>query len=558
MVWSASAFVLMPNSHQKHSFRIGITGSLYTKLWSDRSDNEGLLDDDNKEDLVASIPDKMNLLENKETTEQVQKSDNPSKSNKSSILQDETILLPIADLDSLSSNLSYFYLKNEIGLSEDVMWKITCDAGSVLRMTAAKIRHKVDVLRGLLDLSDDNIRTIIERQPSVLQLSPEKNISPTILHLLRYLDLGRDDLRALIVSCPAILTYSKANLRTKIRFFKQLMGFSSAECRSLFIKEPKLVKAGVHTGLFPRLRFFLRDMQMSLDDLRYITLRHPMILLYSLENNLVPKLVNYCLLTIRLEPTQVTRLLRSYPEFMSYNLERTIVPITQYFLHDLDFSTPEFQKILLSYPRLVSNSLIKIKHVVGFLRYETGLCATQVRRVLHQAPSIIGLNTDISLRNKVEYIRDFLYLNDDDWKRLLAGMPNILLLSIELNLMPKLEFLLEAFENDVDTLRETILRLPALLGYSLDKRIIPRMDAIKKAGTDNPGSITVGIPMKEEQFCTWLQGRKEAMSQTQGDLHQSDGTSANPANRTGPKNKGGRDDTSGRIVHWTRERRRRK
>lgn len=473
----------------------------------------------------------------------------------SSLIQNGTTAIPMADLDSLSSNLSYFYLKNELGLSEEIMWKITLDAGSVLGMTADNIRHKVEVLRDLMDLTDEDLRAIIEKQPSVLQLSANKNLSPTILNLLRSLDLSRQELRHLIVSFPGILTYSKTNLKAKIRFFKLILGLTTEQCRTAILKEPNLFKTGVHTGLFPRMRFLLREIQIPIEDLRQIFLRHPRILLYSLENNLVPKLVFYCLLTIRLEPAQVAKLLRSYPEFIGYNLDRHILPITRYFLNDLDFSLPEFQKIILNYPRLMSNSLIKIKYAVGYLRFETDLCAAQVRRVLYQAPSVLGLNMDTSVRNKVGYLRAALELGDDDWKRLLVGIPNVLLLSVDRNLKPKLSYLLEAFDHDLDSLREAILRLPTLLGYSLEKRIIPRMEAILDAGIEDPGSITVGIPMKEERFVKWLQGRINKL--TRGDAGTADEVPTGPApsERSMGTSTSESSDSSGRIIHWSRERR---
>ena len=228
------------------------------------------------------------------------------------------------DLRSFSSNVSYFYLKDELGLSEEVMMKITYGSGSVLGLTTANIRNKVEVLRNLMDLSDDELRTIIARQPSVLQLSADKNISPTILNLLRLLDLGRDELKALIVSFPGILTYSQKNLRDKVHFFIQELGLSRGEARSLVLKEPTLFKTGVKTGLLPRMRFLLNEIRIHMEELRQIVMRHPRMLPYSVENNLAPKLVFYCLLTIRLEPPQVVKLLKRYPEFMGYNLDSHI------------------------------------------------------------------------------------------------------------------------------------------------------------------------------------------------------------------------------------------
>jgi hypothetical protein len=274
--------------------------------------------------------------------------------------------LPKINLDEFraaSTNVSYFYLQNELGLSEEVMWKITFEAGSVLGMTVANVRRKVDVLRENMNLSDDDLRTIIGRQPTILQLSADKNISPTILFLVRALDLGRDDLRLLILASPTILSYKQSNLQSKISFFRRLMDFSVDECRDLLLAEPKLLRAGVRTGLVPRMRFLVRDMDIPMEKLRPIVQKNPRILLYSLDDNLIPKLIFYLIMTLGMDLKQVERILLSYPYILDYNLHRHILPITKYFVQDLDVSPAEFRGILLKFPRILTHSLSKIKYV---------------------------------------------------------------------------------------------------------------------------------------------------------------------------------------------------
>ena len=103
------------------------------------------------------------------------------------------------------------------------MWKITHEAGSILGMTANNLRRKVHLMTRLMDLADDDVRTMLMRHPAVLHLSAKQNIAPTILFLQRSLDLSREDLRAMIVPFPSILGYSLANLKIKIQFLSQGM-----------------------------------------------------------------------------------------------------------------------------------------------------------------------------------------------------------------------------------------------------------------------------------------------------------------------------------------------
>lgn len=462
------------------------------------------------------------------------------------------------DLKNLTSQVAYFYLRNEIGLSEDAMWKITVEASSALGMTAGTIRGKIDVLRSTMDLSDDDIRLVLERHPSVLHLSAEKNVAPKILFLVRALDLSKSDLRQLFITQPAILSYSRSNLQQKLKFFTtNLLGFSVDECRHLLLSEPKLLTASVKGGLLPRARFLLKEIQIPRKKLRDILKKNPRILLYSLDQNLIPKLINYCIMTLHMDPGKdVVRLLSNYPQIMDYNLERHILPITRYILTELEFSAHEMRTILLKCPRLMTYSLSKIKHVVGYLRYELGFDADGVRRVLYQTPQTMGLDMETNITPKLSFLHEIFGFSDlQQVRQLVLGMPSVLNLSVEKNLGPKIEYLQSVISssdgrnaNDQERqriLRDMILRMPALLGYSLEKRIRPRLECIVNAGLP-AASITVGIPMKEYNFQRWLQKRQQEKAQSAIILSQP----ILPPQQTEEEDR----DRSSRIVHWTRKR----
>jgi len=295
--------------------------------------------------------------------------------------------------------------------------------------------------------------------------------------------------------------------------------------------------------------FLDRELQISNSTtVREIVWKHPRMLLYSLEDNLIPKLIFFLIMTLHMTPQQVQKLLLVYPEFLGYNLERHILPMAQYFLTELELNSLEFQKIFLKFPRIVTFSLQKIKYVVGYLRYEVGLNAEQVRRVLYQSPQIMGLDTENNLKKKVNFLQISFNLTDEQLRTVVAGMPSLLYLSLEKNLQPKLDYLRSVFVGDEANLRDTVLRLPTLLGYSLENRIRPRMQAILQAGLD-PSSITVGIPMKHEPFEGWLHRRsyKEKRKREEGAL--GDYAMTPITDSFVPQ------DPSGRVAHWTRERR---
>ena len=456
-------------------------------------------------------------------------------------------------------NVSYFYLKNELGLSETALWRVMYEASSALAMSTAVIRHKVQVLRETMDLSDENVRTILEQFPAILHLSADKNIAPTLLYLLRSLELGRDELRQLVVELPALLSYSRTNLQSKIGFFTSIMNYSVKDTRELFLREPKLLRASVSTGLVPRMQFLVQDVELPMESLRAIVKKNPRILLYSVESNLLPKLVYYLLMKLQMTTEQVEKFLLSFPQFLDYNLERTIQPTTQYFIEDLEFGRTEFATILIRFPRLFTVSLRKIKHSVGYFRFEMYLSPSQVKRILLRTPALLGFNADSNIKPKVHYLQHAMDLSEEQTRQLIASMPSLLGLSIENNLQPKLDFLKSSLgvnnnNNSTSLLRDVVLRLPALLGYSLNHRIRPRMEAILDADLDAT-RITVGIPMSQTAFESWLRNRQDADVRQRTVFESATKEASAPGAPSSLASSNNTVDASGRIVHWTRERR---
>jgi len=94
-----------------------------------------------------------------------------------------------------ASQIAYFYLHKMIGLSEEVMWKITLERSSILGLTTANLEEKVNLLRSKMDLSEEDlygvpcmmIRTlitqhsIVSRGPSTRRKGSRFQISNAVL-----------------------------------------------------------------------------------------------------------------------------------------------------------------------------------------------------------------------------------------------------------------------------------------------------------------------------------------------------------------------------------------
>jgi mTERF domain-containing protein, mitochondrial len=423
-----------------------------------------------------------------------------------------------------------------LGLSDEAMWRVTYQASSVLGMKTAVIKQKVQVLQDTMDLSGADLRALLSLHPSILHLSADRNVAPTILFLVRSLDLGKADLRHLVLRCPAVLGYSRSNLRAKLAFFRRLMGYSIDETRVLFLKEPRILRASVRDGLIPHWRYFVSHVQLSPTDLRRIVLKNPKLLLYSIERNLYPKLN-----ILNMTTDQTHRVLLSFPQYCDYNLDRTIAPALEYLVDDLGMTADEVRAILARWPRIVTYTSA-LKSQVGFFRYEMGLSPTTVKMALRRIPSLVGLATD-TIRAKLRYYSRRLNYTDDQVKAMIATMPQLLVLDVDGNVEAKIAYLSELAVH----VGNVVQKLPAVLAYSLDRRIVPRVQVLQRLGLSLDKYLPMVLQKTETNFAQWV-ATQEQKKANMAVTHQETGTAADENIPTIIKGK-----VSGaRVTHWTR------
>ena len=104
-------------------------------------------------------------------------------------------------------------------------------------------RDKAEVvcaeLRAKLGLSDNEMRKLVLRVPTVLTLNMDKNVNPKLDWLQERLDLSRDELKKICLTLPATLAYSvDKNLEPKLSYFEHELGMSPQEIRSKIISMP--------------------------------------------------------------------------------------------------------------------------------------------------------------------------------------------------------------------------------------------------------------------------------------------------------------------------------
>lgn len=134
---------------------------------------------------------------------------------------------------------------------------MTLNAPSVLEMTLRNLATKEALLRRTMDLSADDMRTGLRRQPEILHYSAAQNLAPTILFMVRALDPSKGKLQELVVTCLSILG-TLSNLKRKLWFFLFGLVYCDVEdglerVQGPVIGTPKLLLLAMDTGLAPRM-----------------------------------------------------------------------------------------------------------------------------------------------------------------------------------------------------------------------------------------------------------------------------------------------------------------
>lgn len=453
-----------------------------------------------------------------------------------------------------ASEIAYFYLYKTLGLSEETMWRITYEYGSILGLTVPNLKQKVKYLTdALFDFQDYNslekIQILISKQPSVLHLSVKDNLEPKISFLKDAFGLEDDAsdhanaksfLSHIILQYPAILCYSMANLKHKIHFFRNVLHCIQQEehqdgqmiLRQIIYKTPQLMTYGIDSNLIHKYRFFMNELLFSDITIAKILIKYPHIFTYSLENNLRVKIISFFILTLQFEvPHDLEKILLSFPQIFDYNLERHLIPIMRHFTSEeseFEYSINQFRSILLKFPRIMTNSIEKLQANASYLQNQMKFSPDQIKRIVLQSPQILAMNRK-SIEEKIDFLQSEFQLislaekhsfdskangetgeiEPDELQKLITAMPTLLHCSIKSNLEPKVKYLQQHFTKN--ELNEIIKAQPSLLGYSLKNRIMPRLEVL--LSMNNKYKITTVIPLKESNFQSWVEKRATEQNQ---------------------------------------------
>jgi len=392
------------------------------------------------------------------------------------------------------------------------------------------LSSKISYLLNDINIKPKQLRRMIESHPRLMEavlLDSEDNITSTIKVLQTELGLTKKDIETIQSrSLPAILSYPRSELRKRIQVYKLDLFYPKDQLKKLIWKDPRILRTDSH-NVKNLLKILEHELGIGRTDVHTMLQKEILLLTYRANKNIGPTIeylktgeIGTCLGMIRRKDVGND--------------------VDQKSFHSSEIIRTRLRSLVMGHPKILSSSVQKnLKPTVSFFLGDVGLSGYEFGRVIYRrGGSLLEANVDRTLRKKIQYLRNSLFLElvfideepfdfinvefkemkdevdipspsangkllaNNDKRRLLAQMiainPDILTLSIENNLAPKFDYLLETLGFTRIEMRHILLKRPQLLSLSLDRNIVPKI----KCFLDSQSDGGLGLTLKELR--TWM------------------------------------------------------
>ena len=151
--------------------------------------------------------------------------------------------------------------------------------------------RRCDALEARLALSEEQLRKVVVRRPSLLGLSFDANVAPTLAKLQARLGLSEAQLQRLVVANPMLIGCSfHANVEPSLAKLQNRLQLSEEQLRKVVVAHPPVLGYSHEANLAPKLDFLQTELGLSAADLRDSIVAFPANLGYSLDKRYRPRL----------------------------------------------------------------------------------------------------------------------------------------------------------------------------------------------------------------------------------------------------------------------------
>ena len=367
------------------------------------------------------------------------------------------------------------FLRKKMQLSTVQVAKSIVRFPSVLGLSIeANLKPTVEWIKGL-GLSPSQVAKVITSFPQVLGLSIEANLKPTV-EWIKGLGLSQSQVAKVIATFPAVLGLSmEANLKPTVEWIKGL-GLSQSQVAKVIATCPAVLGFSIEANLKPTVEW-IKGLGLSQSQVAKVIATFPQVLGLSMEANLKPTVE--CIKGLGLSPSQVAKVITSFPAVLGLSIEANLKPTVKW-IKGLDLSQSQVAKVIATCPAVLGLSIeANLKPTVEWVK-GWGLSQSQVVKVIATRPAVLGYSIEENLKPTVQWIKG-LGLSQSQVAKVIATSPAVLGLSIEANLKPTVE-LVEGLGLSQSQVAKVIATCPAVLGYSIDANLKPTVEWIKGLG----------------------------------------------------------------------------
>jgi len=183
-------------------------------------------------------------------------------------------------------------LQSKLELSSAELRKLMMRMPSLMGMGMSAFDDRVDFFMNEADMSIDDLREAVLRQPSLLQYSVGSTLRPKLHFLLDELGISESSISRIIKSAPAIMGNSLTeNLRPKVAFIMKMCGLDPHEVGYIISTSPQTLLLSQKSNIEPTLKFLAPTLLLTEPrELGQLMLSAPRILRQGLETSLAKKI----------------------------------------------------------------------------------------------------------------------------------------------------------------------------------------------------------------------------------------------------------------------------
>ncbi len=403
----------------------------------------------------------------------------------------------------MRTDVPYYFLRDELGLGEERMLRVSLDHGQVLALSVERsLRPKVAWLRGALQLSRAEAAQVVGASPNLLLLSVEDNLAPKLRWLKDELALSDAERRGLVLRCPQLLTASTGSLLLKLAFLKDDVGLTPPELGRAVRTMPPLLVLSLDT-LVDKAEFLTQELGMTMKDVGHLLVRGPALFFQALDTGLRPK-VRFLRRDLGLGTEQLRTLVLRAPRLLNYRVAARGRALLAYLTRPpLELSREDAVRLVLKAPGLLGMDAAgpRFHAAVRALQEVTGVgSGRDLGSVVQRFPGALSLSAPRIRATQQLLVGPPLQCTAQEAAEVLWKHPQALGYRPEA-VRGKLAAVAAAYglAPDNGAVKAALLKAPALLSYSLDGRLKPRLQAAAAAGVAVERAVTM-LSLPAERF----------------------------------------------------------